>query len=75
MESYQIDIINPKAKKLLKDLAEMNLISIKKTKENNFLAVVERIRKKAAQNPPTFEEITKEVELVRAKRYERQRKK
>jgi len=31
--------------------------------------VVKRIRKKAVPKPPTLEEITKEVESVRSKRY------
>jgi len=68
--TYQIDILNPKADKLLKDLAEMNLISITEVRQADpFLSVVKRLRKKAAANPPGLEEITKEVEAVRAKRY------
>lgn len=68
--TYQIDILNPKAGKLLKDLAEMKLISITKMSSSDpFLTVVNRIRKKASLKPPTLEEITKEVEAVRAKRY------
>lgn len=68
--TYQIDILNPKAGKLLKDLAEMNLISITEMSSSDpFLTVVNRIRKKASLKPPTLEEITKEVEAVRAKRY------
>lgn len=68
--TYQIDILNPKAGKLLKDLAEMKLISITEMSSSDpFLTVVNRIRKKASLKPPTLEEITKEVEAVRAKRY------
>lgn len=68
--TYQIDILNPKAGKLLKDLAEMNLISITEMQSADpFLTVVKRLRKKASLNPPTLEEITKEVETIRAKRY------
>lgn len=70
METYQINILNPKAIKLLQDLADLELISIKENNGERFLQVVERLRKKAATNPPTLEEITKEVELVREKRYE-----
>jgi len=33
------------------------------------MAVVKRLRKKATAKPPTLEEITKEVETVRSKRY------
>lgn len=68
--TYQIDILNPKAGKLLKDLAEMKLISITEMSSSDpFLTVVNRIRKKASLKPPTLAEITKEVEAVRAKRY------
>jgi len=68
--TYQIDILNPKAGKLLKDLAEMKLISITEMYASDpFLTVVTRIRKKASLKPPTLEEITKEVEAVRSKRY------
>lgn len=70
MASLQIDIINPKASQLLKDLADLNLISIREVKENDgFLQLVKKIRAKAKKNPVTLEEITKEVESVRAKRY------
>ena len=67
--TYQVDIIDPKAKKLLQNLADMNLISIKQDKRQDFLTLVESLRKKAKANPPTLKEITKEVEIVRAKIY------
>lgn len=67
--TYQVDILDPKATKLLKDLADLKLISIRLTSDDNFLKVVDRLRKKASSNPPSLEEITKEVESVRAKRY------
>ncbi len=69
MESYQVDILNPKAVKLLKDLADMQLISLSNSSKDSFLAVVGQLRKKAVSKPPTLEEITKEVETVRASRY------
>ena len=69
MTSLQIDILNPKAEKILKELADLNLIAIKKTKSDSFLKIVDKIRKKAKSNPISLEEITKEVESVRAKRY------
>lgn len=68
--TYQIDILNPKASKLLKDLADMQLITITEMSASDpFLTVVNRLRKKASIKPPTLEEITKDVEAVRAKRY------
>lgn len=70
MEALKVEILNPKAEKLLKDLADLKLISIKEfNKNDNFLKIIKRIRNKAKGNPPTLEEITKEVETVRAKRY------
>ena len=68
--TYQVDILNPKADKLLQDLADLNLIALsKESNDDPFLRVVKRLRKKAASKPPTLEEITKEVESVRSKRY------
>ncbi|HET8829509.1 MAG TPA: hypothetical protein VFM79_09205 [Pelobium sp.] len=64
MESLTIEIINPKAKKLLQSLEDLNLISISKSKLNldsllNTLRTEEEI---------SSEEIKNEVESVRAKR-------
>ena len=70
MASLQIDIINPKAGKLLKDLADLNLISIREVNNSDgFLKLVKKIRAKAKNNPISLEEVTKEVETVRTKRY------
>lgn len=68
MTTMRIDILNPKAAKLLKDLADMNLIAIQDTSKNGFVSVLKKLRSKA-KLAPTFEEITSEVELVRSKRY------
>ena len=68
--TYQVDILNPKADKLLQNLADLKLISISKASDDPFLTVVKRLRKKAATiKTPTLEDITQEVESVRAKRY------
>lgn len=69
MQTYQVNILHPKAAKLLQDLADLNLISIKQTSEDNFLKVINKLRSIAADNPPSLDDITKEVETVRAKRY------
>ncbi len=60
MQTYQVNILNPKAAKLLHDLAELNLISIEQTSGDNFLKVINKLRSKAAVNPPSIEYITKE---------------
>lgn len=67
--TYQVDILNPKADKLLQQLAALKLIALSNTSSDPFMTVVKRLRKKAGNNPPTLEEITKEVEAVRSKRY------
>lgn len=69
MNTLQIDVLNPKANKLLQDLAALNLISIKKITEDGFLKMVSKLRAKAKNNPLSLEEITQEVEFVRTKRY------
>lgn len=67
--TYQIEILNPKAAKLLKDLADLNLIAIKENSKGGFIEAVSKLRKKAAKDNITLTEITKEVEAVRAKRH------
>ncbi len=67
--TYQVDILNPKADKLLQDLAALNLISIKPNTAQGFLKIISRLRVKATSNPPSLNDITKEVESLRAKRY------
>lgn len=69
-----VDILNPKATQLLQNLADLNLISIKETKEDGFIKIIKKLRTKATSNPPTLKEINKEVESVRAKRYAKQKK-
>ncbi len=66
MSTFNIEILNPKAKKLLMDLADLRLISISENISNPFLDVVKRIRSKKAKL--TLDEITNEVENVRSKR-------
>jgi len=68
MNSFQVDILNPKATKLLKDLADMELIAIRNTSKSGFATVLKKLRSKA-KSVPGLEEITKEVELVRSNRY------
>ena len=71
MESLKIEIINPKAKRLLKNLAEMDLIKIKKeTVKSDFSEILDKLRSQS-ENTPSLDEITKEVEAVRNARYEK----
>lgn len=68
MTTLRVDILNPKAAKLLKDLADLNLIAIQDTSKNGFATILKKLRSKA-KSAPILDEITKEVEIVRAKRY------
>ena len=75
MASLQVDILNPKAGKLLKDLADLNLIAITELKEDDgFLKVIKHIRNKGKKSPMSFDQIAKEVESVRAKHYAKARR-
>ena len=68
MDTITVQILNPKAKRLLKDLADLNLIAIQDAPKNSFGEVLKKLRLKSTSTP-NLEEITKEVELVRTKRY------
>lgn len=74
MNRIEVDIINPKADKLLRDLADMDLISIRDIADDGFSKLVKKIRSRAQINPPTMDDITREVEIVRAKRYAKAKK-
>jgi len=73
METLRIEILNPKAKSLLKDLADLKLIRIEKDKnkvKSEFRELLNKMRKDA-ENAPSFEEISREVEEVRKVRHEK----
>jgi hypothetical protein len=71
METIRIDIINPKAKKLLKNLADLNLIKINTDNNKSDLSsLLKKIRAKS-NDEISLDEITKEVEEVRKSRYEK----
>jgi hypothetical protein len=70
MEVFSIEIVNPKAKMLLLNLAEMNLIQIKpKLALSEMLATLRRNESQI----PSLEEITQEVEIVRQSRYDKKK--
>ncbi len=68
MSTIRIDILNPKAKKLLNELVDLKLIAIKEPSTSGFAHVLKKLRSKS-NTAPTLDEITKEVELVRGRRY------
>ena len=70
METLRIDIVNPKAKKIIKELADLNLIAIRdKDPAKSFQKLLSKLRSKSGAI--SLDEITKEVELVRAKRHDK----
>lgn len=69
METFRIDILNPKVKNLLKQLADLDLIKItKEKKKSDFSVLLKKMRAKS-KDELSIEEITKEVEEVRKSRY------
>lgn len=66
METVQIEILNPKANQLLKDLADLNLIRIKP--KSTLKVILEKTRQNE-EYAPSLDEITAEVEEVRQARY------
>ncbi len=71
MESVRIDILNPKAKSILKNLADLDLIRIRKDRgKSEFKELLDRLRIHSDE-APSLGEITAEVESVRRTRYEK----
>jgi|KBSMisStandDraft_5_1062788.scaffolds.fasta_scaffold1214770_2 hypothetical protein len=69
MRTLRVEILNPKAAKLLQDMADLNLIAINEIPENGFSKTLARFRAKGQKL--SSEEITAEVESVRAQRHGR----
>jgi hypothetical protein len=70
METLRIEIVNPKAKKIIKDLADLKLIKIQeKNTIKSFGTLLNKIRTKSKAESISLDEITKEVEFVRSRRY------
>lgn len=68
METLKVDILNPRARQLLRNLADQNLIAIRESKTDAFEQLVKSLRDQS-QSPPDLETITAEVEKVRTRRY------
>jgi predicted nucleotidyltransferase len=69
MDTYSIEILNPKAKNILENMADLNLISIRAraVTKNDFIKLLAKLRQKSHE-APSLEEIAKEVKTVRKKR-------
>lgn len=64
METIKVDILNPKARKLLNDLADLDLIAIRRSTNKDFSEVVRKLRSKS-KNDLNEDEIAREVETAR----------
>ncbi len=68
METLTIDIVDPKAKRIIENLQDLNLISIRDNDTvKSFQILLNRLKTK--KKGISLREITKEVESVRSKRY------
>ncbi len=70
METIKIEIINPNVLALLEDLAKLNLIKLKKESKLSFSKVLKKIQAKN-DNKLSIDDISTEVEIVRASRYDK----
>lgn len=70
MKTYQIEILEPKAKKLLEELAKLKLIRVLEIPDpkGEFKQLLSKMRGKGISKP-TLKEISKEVEIVRKRRH------
>ena len=66
MKTIKVDILNPKARKILNNLADLDLIAIRKSTNKNFAKVLYKFRAKSAA-VLSEEDIKSEVEAVRSK--------
>jgi len=70
METIRVEILNPKAKNLLRELAELNLIKISKEEKSDFTQLLKKIRANSTDEI-SLEEISLEVEEIRKSRNEK----
>jgi len=80
LKTLQIEIVHPKAERILKELAAVELIRISKkeslrTRLGRLSRSIERHQEENGKpKPPSMEEITTEVKKVRAERHAKQKK-
>jgi hypothetical protein len=68
-KKLKIDILNPKVNALLENLVNLDFRIRKEESEDDFTDLLNNFRNNA-EDAPSLEEITKEVEAVRKCRYE-----
>lgn len=70
MEKLEITILNPKVKKVLKDLEDLNLLAIAKPNNAANKLIEKLLSVKNPINAISEEEIQNEVDVVRQRNYE-----
>lgn len=68
MEALKIEILDPKALQLIKEMQNLNLIKISDEPISRIKTYLEKMRKNS-DSTPNLDEITKMVEEVRTERY------
>jgi pentose-5-phosphate-3-epimerase len=66
---YSVSILNPKAKKLLEDLADLKLITFQKETDISLKKLVSQSKKRGFKKFLAIEEIQTEVDKVSSERY------
>ncbi|WP_291105206.1 MULTISPECIES: hypothetical protein [unclassified Flavobacterium] len=68
MEALKIEILNPKALQLIKEMQDLNLIKITEVPVSKLQSYLKK-RRKNASSAPNLDEIANIVAEVRAERY------
>ena len=68
MKVLKIEILNPKALKLIKGMEDLNLIKVSEEPVSRLTSYLKKMRRNSA-TAPDLDEINSIVEEVRAKRY------
>lgn len=68
MEALKIEILNPKALQLIKDMQDLNLIRVSEDPASKLQTYLKEMRKNAS-SVPNLDEIATIVKEVRVKRY------
>ena len=68
MEALKIEVLNPKALKLIKGMEDLKLIKVMAERKDDFQQYLKKMRSKS-KSAPNLKEITKVVDQVRSERY------
>ena len=73
MEALKIEVLNPKALKLIKGMEDLKLIKVTAERKDDIQVYLKKMRSKA-KNAPSVNEIAKVVDQVRAERYAKKKR-